>query len=176
MSKKWIIVLVSILFFYSCSTMNVTTNYDEQADFKQFKTFSFAPPKDQSDRPSAVHNRLFTKEMLQEIRPIMERKGFQEAAAREDADLLVVFYAMIKNKRDFVPPSYRVGRWGRVWATRPGHVVRYQEGTLVIDVVDQKKQDLVWQGVGKGVLDRSDPAANLVGGVEKVLEKFPPVK
>ena len=101
-------------------------------------------------------------------------KGFSEATSREAADMLVVFYAAVHNRRDFVPPSYRVGRWGRVWRTSPGHVVRYKEGTLVIDIVDQKRKELVWQGVGKGVLDRSNPASNLLEAVQKILEKFPP--
>jgi hypothetical protein len=45
---------------------------------------------------------------------------------------------------------------------------------LVIDIVDQKKKELVWQGIGTGVLDRANPAGNLVESVQKILEKFPP--
>lgn len=41
-------------------------------------------------------------------------------------------------------------------------------------MVDNKKKELVWQGVGTGVLDRSNPAGNLVESVGKILEKFPP--
>ena len=108
------------------------------------------------------------------IKPILESKGYAEAASQQDADLLVVFYAAVQNRRDFVPPTYRTGRWGRVWRTSPGHVVHYKEGTLVIDIVDRKKKELVWQGMGKGVLDRAEPARNLVEAVQKILEEFPP--
>ncbi|HEX9934354.1 MAG TPA: DUF4136 domain-containing protein, partial [bacterium] len=57
---------------------------------------------------------------------------------------------------------------------RPGHAVRYKEGTLVIDIVDQTKKDMVWQGIGKDVLDHNDPSAGLVEAVDEILKPFPP--
>jgi len=164
------------LILVSCASMQVTVNYDETASFASYKTFFLLPPKHAQDRPGSVRSPIFTREVMREIRPILERRGFSEAASENQADFLVVFYAMMRNRQDFVPPVYRVGRWGRTWVARPGRVVRYKEGTLAIDVVDRKKNDLIWQGVGKDVLDRNDPASNLVAAVEKVLEKFPPTK
>ncbi|MFC1569812.1 DUF4136 domain-containing protein, partial [bacterium] len=107
-------------------------------------------------------------------RPLMEARGFQEAESMEKADLLVHFYAYVKQNRNYVPPTYHRGRWGRVHRTSTGHVVHYQTGTLVIDMVDAKQKEVVWQGVGKGVLDRFDPSTDLVKAVEEVLKKFPP--
>ncbi len=164
------------LILVSCASTKVTVNYDETAPFTSYKTFFLMPPKHIQDRPGSVRNPIFTLEVMRELRPILERKGYSEAASENQADFLVVFYAMMKNRQDFVPPVYRVGRWGRTWVARPGRVVRYKEGTLAIDVVDRTKNDLVWQGVGKDALDRNDPTSNLVATVEKVLKKFPPIK
>lgn len=174
--KKTIILLggIVLLMVMGCASVSVTVNYDEAAVFSNYQTFSFVRPKAQQQGRAMVRNPLFTKDVMNEIRPLMEAKGFSEAKSREAADMLVVFYAAVHNRRDFVPPTYRVGRWGRGWRTSPGHVVRYKEGTLIIDIVDQKKKELVWQGVGKGVLDRSNPASNLLEAVQKILEKFPP--
>ena len=173
----FVILVIGVTGLLSCASVKVAVNYDEEAPFSEYQTFHFVKPKHQSRAGSrAVTHPLFTKDVMREIRPIMEGKGFTEAATRGEADFLVVFYAMVQHRRDFVPPTYRVGRWGRVWRTRPGHVVRYKEGTLVIDIVDQQKKELVWQGVGTGVLDRTNPAANLVEAVGKILENFPPVQ
>jgi len=175
--KKNILVwfgVIAYLGLMGCSSVRVMVNYDQDAVFSDYKTFYFVRPKQKPKRGGAVRNPLFTKDVMNEIRPIMESKGFAEAATRDEADLFVIFYAAVQNRRDFLPPTYRVGRWGRVWRTSPGHFVHYREGTLVIDMVDNTKKELVWQGVGQGVLDRDDPARNLVEAVEKILEKFPP--
>ena len=153
--KVWKIILwaaIAASIFTGCASMRVMTNYDKEINFAQYKTYRFVQPRGQ--RRTEIKNPLFSKNVMHEIRPIMEEKGFTEAASLQEADLLIHFYAMIRQRQNFVSPTYRVGRWGRTWVARPGHVVRYKEGTLGIDIVDRRKKELVWQGVGKGVLDR----------------------
>ena len=158
----------AVLLFVACGSMRTTVRYDENANFMNYRTFALVSPRE-GRRP------LFNRNVLDEIKSVLAQKGLAEAD-RGSADLLVHFYAMVKNRRDFVPPAYRVGRWGRVWAVRPGHVVNYKEGTLVIDMVDRARSELVWEGEGKDILDRTDPSRNLVEAVGKVLESFPPGK
>jgi len=168
--------LILYLILMGCASTKVAVDYDKTADFSVYKTFFLVPPKPTAERQAAAKNPFLKKEILNEIRPILEKKGYIEAASQDEADFLVVFYTQIQNQRDYVPPTYRVGRWGRTWVARPGHVVHYKEGTLAIDMVDREKKDLVWQGVGKDVIDRNNPSSNLVAAVEKILEKFPPQK
>ncbi len=176
MMKKICFVCIVLVFILSgCSSVRVMVNYDETISFSDYDTFRFVSPRrQQSDRPGAVTHPLITGEVMREIRPIFESKGFREAASEETADLLVVFYAMIQNRSDYVPPTYTVGRWGRVRRASPGHVVQYKEGTLVIDIVDRQKKEMVWQGIGRGVLNRNNPGENLVECVQEILEEFPP--
>jgi hypothetical protein len=156
----------------ACSSMRVAVQFDEKTDFRAYRTFQFGPSR--ADRPGPGRNPLFTKEVLAEIRGVLVEKGLTEAARPDEADLSVHFYAMVRNQRDFAPPVYRVGRHGRVWRAGPGHVVNYKEGTLVVDLVDRRRNELVWQGAGKGVLDRNDPANRLVEAVKEVLASYPP--
>lgn len=176
MKKKFIFVgIVLVFMLLSCSSVRVMVYYDETISFSDYDTFRFVSPRrQQSNRPGAVTNPLVTTEVMREIRPIMESKGFIEATSEETADLLVVFYASIQNRSDYIPPTYTVGRWGRVRRTSPGHVVQYKEGTLIIDIVDRQKREMVWQGIGRGVLNRNNPGENLVECVEEILEEFPP--
>ncbi len=167
------IILVALIIMSSCATMRVSVNYDKAINFSDYETYRFIFPKHQQENRKA-NNPLFTKNIMNEIRPLMEAKGFTEAASQKEADLLVHFYTFVKNRRDWVPGTYHVGRWGRVWRARPGHVRQYKEGTLGIDIVDREARALVWQGVGTGILDRSNPGENLVEAVEEVLAKFPP--
>jgi len=175
--KRLILILIlmgAILVMNGCSSMNVMVKYDDEVNFEKYKTFKFVKAK-RKDKKS-VRDSFFKKEVIQEIRPLMEERGFQEAESMEKADLLVHFYAYVKNRSNYVPPTYYRGRWGRVRGVRPGHVVHYKTGTLVIDIVDAVAKEIVWQGVGQGVLDRYDPSTQLVQAVEEVLKDFPPVK
>lgn len=173
-NKLYILGLVIVFVVLSCSSVRVMVNYDETAVFSNYRTFYFVRPKQQPGPGGAVRNPIFTREIMREMRPILESKGFAEAPSRDKADLLVIFYAAVRNRRDFVPPTYRVGRFGRVWRARPGGFVNFKEGTLVVDIVDRRRQELVWEGVGRGVLDRVNPAKYLVASVEEVLKEFPP--
>lgn len=168
----FIIPMMAMLFMSGCSSMNVMVKYDDEVDFEKYKTFQFVKPKRQNKK--SVRDPFFNKEVMREIRPLMAEKGFQQADNLKEADLLVHFYAYVKNRRDYVPPAYHVGRWGRVRRVRPGHVTHYKTGTLVIDIVDAKAKEVVWQGIGKGVLERFDPSTQLVHAVEEVLKEFPP--
>ena len=60
------------------------------------------------------------------------------------------------------------------------YVSQYDEGTLVIDVVDMAKQELVWRGIGTGVLSENpsveERTANINYAVTEILTQFPPTK
>ena len=174
--KKYIALMAVILLVLTgCASVRVSAQYDKETNFSVYKTYRFQKPNvRQGSRQRVVNNPIFAKDVLQEINAIMESKGFTEAESDERADLLVVFYAHTQNEIDWVPGTYRVGRFGRVWQTSPGHTVRYKTGTLVIDIVDRANKELVWQGIGEGVLGRNNPSQKLVEAVEKILEKFPP--
>ncbi len=170
-----LMTLIIVIFFSSCSTVRVSVNYDESVNFSQYKIYSLVKaPRDKENRKGTIRNPLLNKDILNQIKTIFSEKGYGEADSKENADFLVVFYTNVQNKKDWAPPTYRTGRWGRVRRVRPGHVVRYKEGTLVIDIVDAEQKELVWQGVGKDVLNRANPEENFVNSVKEILKDFPP--
>ena len=173
--KRLISLLGLLALITGCASTRVQVQYDDAADFSGYKTFYFSRAQTKGqDRPGAVRDPFFNKEVMQEIRPLMEAKGFGEAPRRDEADLLVVFYAYTRQHREFIPPTYVVGRRGHVWAATPGRVHNYKEGTLVIDIVDRNKKELIWRGVGTDVVGRDLPKTELVKAVEAILADFPP--
>ena len=56
---------------------------------------------------------------------------------------------------------------------------KYNEGILYIDIIDMKKNELVWQGIGKGYIytDKPDKKNEKIKEmVGKILLQFPPSK
>ncbi len=169
--------IVMAIVAMGCSSMKVIIDYDDQFDFSAYRTFAFVPENrlPEKPKPDVIRDPLFEKKAEKEISSILTARGFQAAAAPHQADFLIAYYATARNKATVTPPTYHIGRFGRRWVT-PGHVYHYQQGTLIIDIIDREKKELVWRGVGSNVLDRSDPKNNLLVAVEKVLQKFPPKK
>jgi hypothetical protein len=59
-------------------------------------------------------------------------------------------------------------------------VTQYQQGTLIIDIIDMSDQKLVWRGTGSGVMSDSpsveERTQNVNNAVNQILAQFPPEK
>jgi Domain of unknown function (DUF4136) len=58
-------------------------------------------------------------------------------------------------------------------------VYQYREGTLIIDLMDAKNNNLIWRGWGTSVLNSNDidlTEAEISEAVYKILKEFPPTK
>ncbi len=172
MRKYALLIILTLIFAIGCSSTRVAVDFDENFDFSQLQKFAFVKPPQQKT-PGVIHDPLFIKKAKNEIAAQLTKRGFELANSRREADFLIAFYATTKNKVQITPPTYHIGRYGRRWVT-PGHAYHYKQGTLIIDIVDKKSKELVWRGVGTGVLDRDKPIKNLIEAVRDVLKDFPP--
>jgi len=155
----------------SCSSVRVTSDYDKSIDYSQYKTYAFY--KDGIDKVK-IHD-LDKKRILKAIEKELQTKGMTTS---ENPDLLVNIFTEATERIDVNQWNYGYG-WG--WGpfgmgVNNSSVSRTTEGTLYIDLIDGKKKELVWQGVGEGVLtkniDKKEERINEF--VNKILEKYPP--
>ena len=177
MTRQFLIVLsILILFTIGCSSVKVFVDYDETVNFSNYYNFHFLNErnevKDNTQRSAYIIEPFFERRARREITTVLSNKGFQGATHPRHSDFLITFYATARNKVEMAPPTYRAGRAGR--QVRPGRVYQYKQGTLIIDVIDKEKRELIWRGVGTGVLDKNDPTKNLLQSIEKIFEDFPP--
>ena len=133
--------------------------------------------------------------MEQRIRAAVERelemKGFERVTSG-DADFKVAFHVVAEEKLDvrtldnYSYDYYGYRRFGRPFYygyLGPGFVTRsyvreYLEGTVILDIVDAKKNELIWRGWASKALAHN-PEADRVNmyvseAVGKILEEFPP--
>lgn len=176
------IKLLSLLLFTavatSCSSVKVASDYDDNADFSGYKTYGFF--KDGIDK--ADISDLDKKRIMRAIEAEFAKKGY---AKSEKPNLLVNIFT--KSRKDVnVNQMYNGWGWGYGWGYGwgPGwgwnntYVSTSTEGTLYIDLIDANKKELVWQGVGTGVLtmDRNEKQQRINEFVAKILAQFPPEK
>lgn len=177
--KKFIFssLIVVVALLTGCSTVRVTTDHDPSQDFSQYKTFKIYDgkpiPNNALDRDPLIKKRVYSA-----IESVMKNKGFQEVESG-NADFMVVAFAGVSEKMR-VNTHIGAGWYHPWWGPYGGYttVSYYDEGSLVIDVVDVKEQELSWRGVGKGVLSNAssteDSEKMVNEWVTKILADFPP--
>lgn len=175
---KFLFIIPILGFIYNCApTVNVTTDYDNEVNFSEFKTFQtfdFSAQKDQM-------HQLNADRVSKAIHAEMIAKGFKETS--DNPDLKVNAVAILKNRTQVTADSnfygyggmYRpYGYWGGGSTTF--NTYDYVDGSLVIDIVSTKTGKLVWQGIGNAQIDNKpdNPEEFINSSVKSIMAGFPP--
>jgi hypothetical protein len=106
------------------------------------------------------------------------KKGFTKQDSTE-ADMTVFAQANTAEKMNVNSYGYGYG-WGPYPYGRNIDLSYYTQGSLIIDFVDNKKNELIWRGIGTAVLqDRGTPEEKeqfINEAVTKILDQYPPTK
>lgn len=158
----------------------ISVDKDPGADMTAYKTFGFF---DQVATDRVQYTTIVTSRLKQATRDNLERRGY--TYSENSPDLRANFFLKVADKTEVrSSPSmgagfygYRAGFYGG-WAGYPYDVdtVNYKEGTLSIDLVDTKKNALVWQGVAEGRVSdeaRKNPGPAIDAVVSEIFANFP---
>jgi hypothetical protein len=170
-------VLLLVIILSSCTSVRVATDYDREADFSSYTSYAFYKPGiDQAEIST-----LDKKRILRAINSELAAKGLNK---NESPDLLVSIFTQERQRVDVYNDYYGWG-WGWGWGWNPywnggwGNTVSTStEGSLFIDLIDAKKNELVWQGIGtaqlitSGNVDKKEKRIREI--VQKILMKYPP--
>lgn len=177
---KSFMAVVVILGLISCSSVSVSTDYDPSVDFSQYKTYKWGGANDPND--ALQKNQLILQRVYNAIDTSLIAKGFTKVES--DPDFLAYPHAGTKEKTDVTSWGYGYGGWWGAGPYRGGYgggnidVTQYTEGTLFIDMVDNKSQKLFWRGTGTGIVNPpsspQESAEKVNSAVSQILEGFPP--
>jgi hypothetical protein len=176
-SAKLLAAVILCAGLTACATVSVTTDYDPEADFSTLQNYAWDDHQ-QSPDDALAKNPLIRKRVKLAIDNALRDKGFNLVSPGK-ADFVVVTHAGVKERM-------QVTNWGRYgwydpwWGPYGGQVdvSYYQYGTLVIDMVDHVEKDLIWRGLGKGIVREARSAEQsqkyIDETVSKILADFPP--
>ena len=183
-AMKAAVVGIAALWLAGCeSGPDVRADYDKAADFGKYRTYNFVA----ATGTGSTDAKSLAQQILQNAASReMESRGYTKA---DNADLLINFKGKLEEKTDIEStpaPMYGAG-WGyRGYYGAPyaaygygGSEVstrRYNVGTLVMDMVDRQKQQVVFQGGVEDVVTKKmleDREALLTGAVSTIFAQFP---
>lgn len=181
---KFIFPIISSLLlvaFVSCSSLKVTTDFDPSQDFSKYKTYRWATTSEVNPNDELAKNPLVRKRVVAAIDKALKSKGFTKT--ENDPDFVVMILAGTKEKMQITNTGGygRYGGWYDPWWGPYGgstHVSYYNEGSLVIDMVDWKEKELSWRGIGTGVVKKYSSQEEQQEALDeicaKILADFPP--
>ena len=173
--RRGISLLIAIVFLFTAASFaqQVKTDYDRNADFNQYKTFSW----------ENVHteNPLWVDRIKSAVNSALAAKGWTLV----DSGGSVSIMAMEMNQTHQTLNTYYDGfggGWGwRGWGgggfgDATTTTSTYRVGTLVVDLFDSKTKTLIWRGSASDTLsDKSDKnIKRLDKTADKLFEHFPP--
>lgn len=178
--KSELILFFSIVLLTAlgCSpTLSTKFNYDEQTDFSKYKTFAIKDFTRQGD--VFFMNELNRRRITNMVTGELEGKGL--TMTESNPDLLVYLQSIVQTKEGVVDPMASVP-YGRslIYNQPQPQVYTYDQGSLVVDLVDAARQEAVWEGVSKMIIDKDDQIKNAEEQLRKIVSKimagYPPRK
>lgn len=169
----------------ACSSYTVKTDYDPTITYSSYKTFDWYAASKRAKGKGSGTDPLLDKRVRASVQAALEGKGYSQETVAEP-DFLVTYYPIYQNKKYRTTTSfgggYGFGRryWGYGVGTRfsTSQVHKYREGTIVLEIVDSKSNQLVWQGSVEGALTRlenpEDAQEQINKAVRDLLTNFPP--
>ena len=177
------VLFLSVIAFaaLSCSTVRVSSDFDKTAQFASYKTYAFT-----SDAMSLKIDDLNKKRLISAIETELAAKGFTKSES--NADVWIDLQLKGEEKQTATAtttgyPGYGYGRgyrygYGGGFSSTTINYETYVDGTLFIDMIDAKKQQLVWQGRGTKTLEpdasQQKKEENINYAVKQIFTQYPP--
>jgi len=150
------VLLATLVLAPAAHAAKPNIQWNPEYDFTRIKTFAWQEPT----APSlAQSNPFMHKFIADQIEKRLSAAGLMKAAAGAAPDVLVTYHGSVMNQVQLQSDSfgygfggYGTGGWGMYGYGAAGpvstttRVVNYQEGTLIVDIVDPMKKELVWRG------------------------------
>jgi hypothetical protein len=181
MWQKLASVAITFVLAGCSSGLSVHTDFDPAQDFSQYKTYVWAaPPKTGDPR---LDSELTQRRIQAAVDSVLAGKGLRPAQGNEQPNFIMGYYAAVEGRVDVqsVGTYYGWGRGPYYGGVYPSTSTRYyNQGTLIIDVADAARKELVWRGTGESeVHQERDPERRqqrLVSVVQQIMRGFPPTK
>ena len=171
------------LFLFGLSGCAVT-DFDRSADFTRYKTFAWGKPEVDVENP-VYDSDLINDKIRQAVEAEFAKRGIVKS--HRNPDFIVRYHTYTEEKESRTgghPYSYRYHPFGYYpfaygygypyyWMSPP-QVREFTEGTLILDIFDNRSDELVWRGAVRGNVEDVAGLRKQIGkGIKAIMKKYP---
>lgn len=180
LSRLAVLALIGVLSLFTGCTTPRTVDYDSAMlrRMQAYQSFSIESREQRSKYQHLALTEIMDRRIVRAIRTSMTQRPMTEDVTNPDC--IVTFFTSTKTKTEVND----LGLAGGLYRRSPYHgwggyssvtVDQYEEGTLIIDVIDGQSKQLVWRGAYSKRMGRSAPReAEVSKIVASILAEFPP--
>ena len=182
-------LIVGLWVLYSCSSKNISIDYDPEISFASLKTYHWVPgtPK-KTGNIKLDSNSLYHSRIKKEIDNWLGSRGYSKKE-QSQTDFLVTYYVMVEKRTELLSindyygyPGYwgygHYGYYGFSGGYNRQYLYEFDYGTLIIDIVNSETKKLMWRGsIAQQVYEGQKPEkriARIAKAVNGILRNFPP--
>jgi hypothetical protein len=157
--------------------VRVSAHVDPRVDFARFTTFDWGP----ADALPAGDARLdatgfFQDHMQGAVERQMLLKGYERAATQAVPDVRIHFHAVVRERLNVA--AFDTGRGFCSGTGCDAGVTEFEEGTLIVDVMDGQTNRLIWRGwaqdnIGNALEDPDALAKRIERSVKGLMGALP---
>ena len=178
--------IISLLILLSvgqaCSPrFKVGADINPETDFNTYKTFHEDVRQLFTKRSNPILNSAITKKKVNAaISNVLESKGFVKDT--KNPDIIFNFQTAVRNRQDVqTVNNNNAPVWGGYWnrwnnpAFNQTYVRDYEETTMIIDILDAKTKELIWQGwvIGEMNYTSEDWNRQIQASIARAFKDFP---
>ena len=158
----------------------VRVDFNHATQFSCYKTYSWAPAPRAPSVPGQFPSPILDQRITSYIEEALAARGLKRV--NHGGDLQINYGVVVTEQPQLITygdgfgPGWGWGAWGWGSGFATTAVVTYYEGTLVIDMMDSRRNQMVFQGTSTQSIS-SRPEKNnkkLAKAVNEVFEKYPP--
>lgn len=174
MKSRYFFIFFGLILFTSCGGVKTFTDYDENLNYSQLKTFDFYDPMETG------MDDLDEKRLKKSLKEVLTEEGFEQTGT--NPSFMINFYSESYEKKRQHNIGVRIGTFGRNvgGSIGSGIPIKSSENMMVITVefAKPRNNELYWQGVAEGKLSpKSTPeerSTYFKKAVQKLLKSYPP--
>ncbi len=174
-------VALVALAWLACAGLSVNADWDPQARFENLHTWAWLPGQVDGREQHQPESPLVRRRIVAAIEDTFAARGYTQVEAGTP-DFWVAYHVAIESRLETrtIYDGYGPGPWwyGYGWPYAETYTEQYQVGTLLIDVIDGRRRELIWRGSAQSrIQDLRTPEERekrVREAVRAILERFPP--
>ena len=187
MTRPLTIILATTLLvsLVGCSGIKVESDFDPRVNFRSYETWDWMKTPTQDTGDPRLDDAILRGRIQSAVANTLLDKGFN--LSLDSPDFLVAYHVAIDQKLDMeVVNNYYgypyAGDYASVWGPAiQGQEVKtteYEQGTLMVDVLDSTSKQLIWRGTAQAEIypnqSPKDREKQINKAVGKIFSDFPP--
>jgi hypothetical protein len=169
-------IVVAATLAVGCATLNVSSHVQRAINFEQFTTFDWGPADAlPTGDPRLDNNPFFRDYLTGAVEKQLAGRGYRRAMA-DRPSLLLHYHANVSQR--FEVHGMEPSNYPQCYPNCEPSIAEYEQGTIVVDVMDAATGQLVWRGWAqediRGIIDDQDAMRrHVTRSIDKMFERFP---